>query len=197
MAALALVALLQPAAALPQRGADWPCVQARVPSLSVGAAWTGPAIDDVAGAWRQDPEIEGLVERIAMRRTPVDEAERAVTDFLAKAEAAKPDRARLLVAGLFDTLDRERSEVISGLERLTRRQRDFAGTIEADAAKLRELQGQADADQKALADLTMRVEWGTRIFEERRRSVRFACEVPVQIEQRFFLLTRAAQRSLD
>jgi hypothetical protein len=162
----------------------------------VAAAWTGPAIDDVTGTWRQDADIAALVDRITLRRTPVDEAERAVTDFLEKADGHKQDKARRLVAGLFETLNGERSEVVSGLERLTRRQRDFAATIEADAAKLRDLQSRADADPKELADLTARVQWGTRIFEERRRSVRYACEVPVQIEQRFFLLTRAAQRSL-
>ena len=58
------------------------------------------------------------------------------------------------------------------------------------------MQAKPDGDQKAIAELTNRVVWGTRIFEERRKSVRFACEVPTVIEKRFFTLTRAAQRAL-
>ncbi|MGQ4274065.1 hypothetical protein [Terrihabitans sp. B22-R8] len=197
VALLGLAAVLTgPAGAFDRRFPDWPCVQVRVPSLSAGSVWTGPPIDDALNVWRNDSEINALVERIAVRRTPLDEAERAVADFLGKAGDAKAEKARLMVAGLYETLNRERADVISGLERLTRRQRDFASSIESDAAKLRDLQAKPDADRNALTELTTKVQWSTRIFEERRKSVRYACEVPVLIEQRFFLLTRAAQRDL-
>lgn len=46
-------------------------------------------------------------------------------------------------------------------------------------------------------DLTNRVEWDTRIFEERRKTMNFVCEVPVLIEQRLFALARAIQQSLE
>jgi hypothetical protein len=37
----------------------------------------------------------------------------------------------------------------------------------------------------------------TRIFEERRKTMSFVCEVPVLIEQRLFALARAIQQSLE
>ena len=47
------------------------------------------------------------------------------------------------------------------------------------------------------ATLTDRVEWDTRIFEERRKTMNFVCEVPVLIEHRLFALARAIQQSLE
>jgi hypothetical protein len=41
------------------------------------------------------------------------------------------------------------------------------------------------------------MEWDTRIFEERRKTMNFVCEVPVLIEQRLFALARAIQQSLE
>lgn len=178
------------------RAPDWPCVQARVPALSVASVWTGPSIEEALKTWRSDPQIVDLVARVAARRTPLDEAERAVGEFIQNGGADRQEKAKLLVAGLFDTLNGERLEVVNGLERLTRRQRDFASGIEAAAARLRELQAKPDGDRKEIADLANRVGWGTRIFEDRRKSVRFACEVPTIIEKRFFALTRAVQRAL-
>src|SRR5262249_43273262 len=43
-------------------------------------------------------------------------------------------------------------------------------------------------DQSRIDELTDRVEWDTRIFEERRKTMNFVCEVPVLIEQRLFAL---------
>jgi hypothetical protein len=40
--------------------------------------------------------------------------------------------------------------------------------------------------------LTNRVEWDTRLFEERRKTINFACEVPA-----LFALARAIQQSLE
>ncbi|MFC5069046.1 hypothetical protein [Flaviflagellibacter deserti] len=199
LAAIAAIAAAVPlhANAVDRRFPDWPCVQARVGEISVATAWTGPSVEDALDIWDDDRQIADLVAHLAARRTPLDEAEKAAVEFVQNGNGDKQEKAKLLVAGLFDTLNRERLDVVNGLERLTRRQRDFATSIEADAARLRNLQSKPDADQKEVADLANRVEWATRIFEERRKSVRFACEVPVVIEQRFFALARAVQRVLD
>jgi DNA repair ATPase RecN len=195
-AAVLAAALAQPAGAADRRFPDWPCVQARVPSLSAAAVWTGPPIEEVLGAWREDARLAELVARVSARRMPREEAERAVVQFVEGLGAERAEQTRLLVAGLFETLDSERGQVIAGLERLTRRQRDLVSRIEADMASLRALQDDPAADPKRVEEIATRVQWSTRIFEERRRSVRFVCEVPVQIEQRFFTLTRAAQDRL-
>ena len=50
---------------------DWPCVQAKVPEISVAAVWDGSPIEPVASDWRNEPKIKDLVARLAARRTPM------------------------------------------------------------------------------------------------------------------------------
>ncbi|WP_159718474.1 hypothetical protein [Geminicoccus flavidas] len=193
-------ALLAPAPLLaaPQPEApDWPCVQRLVPELSTAAVWQGPPIDQALDEWRTHPEVVELINEIAPRRVPVETAEATAVGFIAADPAERERRASLLFAGLFDTLNQERGEVIAGLERLTRRQREFVRSIEADAARLRALQKDPGADPAAVKELTDRVTWQTRIFEERRRTIRYVCEVPVLIEKRLFVLGRAMQGAMQ
>jgi hypothetical protein len=197
LVAVAVAAFQPEARAADARFPDWPCVQVRVPELSAAAVWTGPSIENADDLWQKDPELRELVPELAARRVPLEEAEKSATRFVDQSGDDRQQKATLLFAGLFTTLNQERRDVINGLERLTRRQRDFAGTIEADAARLRELQAAPDADQREVQELTDRVNWETRIFEERRRTVRYVCEVPVIIEKRLFVLARAIQQALD
>ena len=39
--------------------------------------------------------------------------------------------------------------------------------------------------------------WQTRIFEDRRRVIKFVCEVPVAIDQRLFALGRMIQQGME
>jgi hypothetical protein len=199
LAAVALIALATPATALAAdpRFPDWPCNQIKVPELSVAAVWTGPAIDDVGNASQDDPNIRDVVARLAARRTPLDDAQKAIADFLAADAAARQQRARLVFAGLFRSLDHQRSEVMSGIERIFRQQKAFAEKIRSETRELQELQNKAERDQSKVDELANRIEWDTRIFEERRTTIRYACEVPVLIEQRLFALSRMIQQSLE
>ena len=52
-------------------------------------------------------------------------------------------------------------------------------------------------DQSKVDELVSRVEWDTRIFDERSKTIGYVCEVPVLIEQRLFALARAIQQALE
>jgi hypothetical protein len=176
---------------------DWPCVQAKVPDISVVAVWSGPPIDDIGDRWQDNTKVRDLVTRLAARRVLLEDAEKAIAEFVTGSADEKQEKAKLLFAGLFTVLNRDRSDVMNGIERFTRRQRVFADRIRSDTSRLRELQGNAEADQGATKELRTQVEWNTRIFEERRKTSTYACEVPVLIEQRLFALARAIQQSLE
>jgi hypothetical protein len=176
---------------------DWPCAQAKVPELSIAAMWDGPSIEQAQKTWQDDPTIKNLVERLAARHIPIEEAQKNVDHFLAGAGAAKADKGMLLFAGLFETLNRQRTEVMNGLERLQRRQRELADRIKVDVSAQHELQDQPQPDQAKLDELGTQIEWSTRIFDERRRSVRYACEVPVTIERRLFALARTIRQQME
>lgn len=192
-----LAAASRDAGAAAPRYPDWPCVQAKVPEISIAAVWDGPPIDDVMNAWHDDPAIESLVARLAARRIPLEEAQKNITDFIAAAGDGKSRKGVLLFAGLFDTLNRQRTEVMDGLERLQRRERDLADQIKADVAALRELQDKPQADQARINDLSTKIEWSTRIFDDRRKSVRYACEVPTLIERRLGALARTIRQEME
>jgi len=190
-------ALASQAHAADPRFPDWPCVQIKVPDISLAAVWAGPAIDDVGDRWQRDPKVHDLVTRIAPRRTPLEDAEKMIAEAVTGSAAEKQDKAKLLFAGLLDTLNRERATVMSGIERSFRKQRTVADRVRADVLKLRTLQDAADRDESKINELTEQLAWETRIFEDRQKAIGYVCEVPVQIERRLFALGRAIQQALE
>jgi hypothetical protein len=199
LAAAATLRLGAPEAALAAdpRYPDWPCNQLKVPEISIAAVWTGPPIDDVREGWDADPTVRDLAARVAARRTPIDEAEKLIAAFLTGSAGEKQDKAKRLFAGTFEALNRQRTEVMNGIERFTRKQKNLAGKIRAEALALRAMQDEAQHDQAKLDEMTNQVAWSTRIFEDRRKTINYVCEVPALIERRLFALGRAIQQSLD
>src|SRR5262249_51225700 len=59
--------------------------------------------------------ISALVARLAARRTPLDEAQKAIVDAITGTESERQKKAKLVFAGLFKTLNHERSEVMRGI----------------------------------------------------------------------------------
>ncbi|MCA1477175.1 hypothetical protein [Bradyrhizobium sp. NBAIM08] len=176
---------------------DWPCTQAKVPEISLAAVWGGPPLDDVQNRWKDDARISALVAKLAARKTPLDEAEKLVKEFLAGSAADKTANAKLLFAGLFDTLNAQRSQVMNGLERVSRKQRDAADKIREEAIQLQALQGATPRDEAKVQALSNELIWKTRIFEDRHKVVRFVCEVPTSIDQRLFALGRVIQQEME
>jgi hypothetical protein len=176
---------------------DWPCAQAKVPEISLAAVWDGPALDDATAKWKDDAKVSALVPRLAARRTPLDEAEKAIAEFLSASSTQKNELGKLLFAGLFDTLNAQRSSVMNGLERVTRKQREAAEKIRDDTLTLQALQDAATPDQAKVDELGNQLVWQTRIFEDRRRVIKFVCEVPTAIDQRLFALGRVIRQEME
>ena len=175
---------------------DWPCAQAKVPEISLAAVWAGPPLDDVLNKWKDDAKIAALVAKTAARRLPLDDAEKEIKAFLA-ASNDKTTNAKLLFAGLFDTLNAQRSQVMGGLERVSRKQREAADKIRSDTVALQTMQSDASPDQQKVDELSNQLLWETRIFEDRRKVVKYVCEVPTAIDQRLFALGRVIQQEIE
>ncbi|MGY4364509.1 hypothetical protein ACVW1A_000574 [Bradyrhizobium sp. LB1.3] len=197
MAALMLAVASTAARATDPRHPDWPCTQAKVPEISLAAVWAGPSLDDVQNKWKDDARVSALVSKLAARKTPLDEAEKSVKEFLAGSAADKTANAKLLFAGLFDTLNAQRSQVIGGLERVSRKQREAADQIREESIQLQALQGATPRDEAKVDALSNELIWKTRIFEDRHKVVRFVCEVPTTIDQRLFALGRVIQQEME
>jgi hypothetical protein len=137
------------------------------------------------------------VARLAARRTPMDDAKKLIAEYLTGTDADKQQKAKSLFASLYSTLNAQRDEVMSGIERFSRKQKAAAEDIRADAQKLRDMQDKAGSDQAQTEELASQLAWQTRIFEDRRKSTSYVCEVPVQIEKRLFDLGSAIAGDLS
>jgi hypothetical protein len=194
---LVVIAATQVCAAADPRYPDWPCAQAKVPEISLAQVWAGPPLDDVANKWKDDPKISALVAKLAVRKTPLEDAQKHVTDFLSAPGTDKAAAGKMIFAGLFETMNAQRSSVMSGLERVTRKQREAADKIRSDTIALQALQDATPPDQAKVDELGNQLVWETRIFEDRRRVVKFVCEVPTTIDQRLFALGRTIQQEME
>ena len=111
-------------------GADWPCVQRKVATLTSAQMWDGASVDDLT-QWRDDEQITKLIAVLASRRVPLEQAAAAIAQFAAALPQDKRDEAlKLLFAGLLSTINSDRAVVMSGIERFQQRQRARAAEIE-------------------------------------------------------------------
>jgi hypothetical protein len=200
--AIALMATLGiAAAALAQQNArqqnqDWPCQQILVERISIAAVWSGPPVEGVA--WKADSSVATLVGALAARRTELQDAERLIEEFAKTQGANKANKLIAVFAGLFETLNDERAQVIDGLLRFGAKQRELAARIRAGSARTqRTSTPPAQNSGEQVRDAGARqLEWDMRLFDERRKSLAFVCESPTLIEQRLFALARVIQRNL-
>jgi hypothetical protein len=194
VAASAPPAIAQPGA---KADADWPCQQIKTPTFSLASVWAGPQLDLSSQSWRDESNVADLETKMAQRRIPIADVESAITDFKAK---AGPDAdAKLLgsFAAAFEDLSQQRSQIIDGLDRFGRKQRALADRIRAENEAIqksadRNRDGQLPAD----ADSQERLQWDLRIFDDRRQTISYVCEVPTLIEQRIGEIARSVQKAL-
>jgi hypothetical protein len=189
--------LAQPALALDPRYPDWPCQQLKVPGISIASVWAGPSIEGIDKTEPTDTRLAELVARLAARRTPMEEARELIAEFVVGTSDEKQQKAKSLFAALYSKLNVQRDEVMNGIERFSRKQKGMAEKIRDETQQMRELQDKPNADQAQSDELANRLSWQTRIFEDRRKSTSYVCDVPVLIEKRLFDLGAAIQNVLN
>jgi hypothetical protein len=86
---------------------------------------------------------------------------------------------------------------MNGLERVTRKQREAADKIRVRYAGAASAAGCVPARSAKIDELGNQLVWETRIFEDRRRVIKFVCEVPTAIDQRLFALGRVIQQEME
>lgn len=169
--------------------ADWPCMQRKVARMDAAQIW--PDAPETAAAAERTPRERQLVREIAQRRVAVPDARQSLADYL---ETLPPTRRRAAAQTIFldllHELNRERADVINGIGRYAGKQKTLAESIRAETAKFDRLMSQPMPDQDEVAREQEALLWQTRIFDERRQSLTYVCEVPVLIEQRMFALGR-------
>jgi hypothetical protein len=190
LAALALAALGPPSLgfAADQTDPDWPCIQRKVPSLSVGQMWGGPPAE---GDWTHDPDIVRLANVMAARRTSLDEVKALATDYAGTLDPTqRQPRMALLFSGVLDRIDAERREVMGGISRYAHHQIDLSSGVKEKETTLADLKADANADPDKVEEAQDNLNWEIRLYRERAQSLTYVCETPVLLEQRAFSIAR-------
>lgn len=171
---------------------DWPCIQRRVPQISLGQVWTGPLPDEASEARAKDPKIQELAARLAQRRTSLPEAEAQIAAFA----AASPEDVAPLYFAVFERINLARGRVMSGIARYAHKQAALDKSIDEQRARFAALNAAEPQDFDAIDAAERELDWSTRIFQDRQQSLVYVCETPVILEQRAFALGRAAAARL-
>jgi hypothetical protein len=176
---------------------DWPCRQILVSRMSLAAVWSGPPIEGLA--WRDDRRIAGAVAQLAARRTSMEDADHLIEEAASSGGSGKTKALLAIFAGLFETLNDERTQVIEGLLRSGAKQRELAAKIRTEASLPQERSAgeMSDTARRETGTGASELDWDLRIFENRRQSISFVCETPAIIEQRLYALAKLIERKLE
>jgi hypothetical protein len=193
--AVAFVAAQGQSAPLRTEDPDWPCQQRLVPELTAAAYWNGPTLDGI-GDWHADPEVADLVRRLAPRKVSTQEGLSEIAAFAQSLSQDRPRRFALAFQGLLQETDRERAVLIDQLKQIGRRQHELAALVERLAAELDAIPPGAAGEAAAKRiDLQQRHDFTARNFEEIQRTIRYACETPVELDARLGAWARALQEA--
>jgi len=191
-----------PAAVTPPVGSDWPCVQAKVMTLTSAQIWDGPPVEDIKD-WHNDQAIADLVPILLSRRLSMEEVETAIEKFANSIPEGpeRNDKLTRLFAGVLHETNVVRSKVVNGIETFQQRQRGRSHRLEEQGRELAALQSRAYQDKDAalndsIAKLQNEYDWNARVFADRQANLPLACEIPVEIEQRAFAVGRAIRNHM-
>jgi len=172
---------------------DWPCVQRLVPHLSLGQVWAGPQPDDAIAALAKTAPVQEVARVIALRRTPMDQAESLIAAYAETSDAAG---LTALYLAAFEQINTSRDRVLAGIARYAHKQAGLDATIKEKRSEFARLSAAATPDFDALDAVERDIDWSTRIFLDRQQSLTYVCETPVILEQRAFALGRAVMNHL-
>ena len=198
-----ITVLIAVSAAAPAIAADfndptWPCVQRKVPTLSIGQMWTGPLIDEDV---RPGDEIEQLSGTIAVRRTPLEKAGELIDGFASDLEEDERGEAlAMLFRTVFERINEERSSIIAGIGRYAQKQTALSERIDTQRDEIVTLDGNPDKtndEWDKLEEMQDILVWDERIYKERAQSLTYVCETPVLLEKRAFSLARKMAEHLE
>lgn len=188
MTLLAGLLMATPLAAAGPPDPDWPCIQRRQPHLSIAQVWNGPLPDETTADRARDARIRDLARHLALRRTPLPEAEAMIADFAAD---HPPEDLTALFAATFDHIQRARDRVMAGITRYAHKQEALDDQIDERRAAFLAMTSAENPDFDAIDKAERDLDWSIRIFQDRQQSLTYVCDTPVILEQRAFAIGRA------
>jgi hypothetical protein len=174
---------------------DWPCKQALVPDLSYQLLWTGPSPEPHFEDWAADAKRANLVDAVTRLSLPRADAKSRLRTYLERHAPISDTAKAKIFAGIFQTIQENRSAAIAAIRRYSRGQQQAMDRISELLRRLDELLSANDPDQAKVERTRADLDMTRRVFEERRQSIRALCEQPTLMEQRLGDLARVLQRA--
>ena len=176
---------------------DWPCQQRLVPKLSASQFWNGPSVV-VSEYWRQEPRVAALVETISPRNVGAERGKALIGEFAQGLGEDKQKLVTLAFTGLLEETNGQRTDLIERIKAFARRQRELADIATQAGEDLGKIPADAEGEAaERRRDLEQRRHYVSMAFQEAQRTLRYACEAPVQLEARLGDYARALQATLQ
>ena len=127
---------------------------------------------------------------------PAYNEEAAIAEFAKSAGGDRTRRITLAFAGLLDETNRQRTDIIQRIKQLAQRQRNLADLVARLTTEL-DARPAEPAQDTARAELADRLNFNTRTYSEVQQTMRYACEIPAQLDARLGAYARALQAELS
>lgn len=182
--------------AAPAAEAPWPCAQRKVGTISGGTLWSGPDLAQGAG-WDDDGKLAQLAQKLASRRTDLDEASEDIANFAKAAGAEKDKQLTKLFVGVLDIINENRDKILHGIARYAAGQEKLAERLREESDKISAAQNEPSLNfTGGQTGAKSDYEWDQRIFNERRQALSYVCETPSLLERRAFEIAKRIQAQL-
>ena len=163
----------------------WPCIQRKVPRLSIGVLWPIPPVEA-----QLTPSASVLAETLTLRRISLAEAQVMIDRFVRENPQTPPEIYGAVFNRIFDNLDRLRTELISGIGEFSLSQIALSEKIQSSRVEMQQLEAADSPDFDKIDQIEETLEWSERIFKDRQSVVTYVCESPVLLEQRLYAIAQ-------
>lgn len=170
---------------------EWPCVQRKVETLSLGVMWPAPVDDQPLSREGKD-----LADQISLRRVDLETAEAEIARWISAHPGLDPAEPGRIFRASFERLSSTRSRIMSGIVTYAQKQTQLSARIEAAREEFATVEASETPDFDRLDTLEEQIAWDERIFQDRQRALTYVCETPVLIEKRIYALSRLLQEAL-
>jgi hypothetical protein len=162
-------------------------MQRKVEHLSIGVMWPEP----IAEASEPLPEdLRDVAARLALRRVSDEDARELLAEVAARHPDLGPDGYGRLFQATFEHIDRQRAQIVDGIERYAQNQHSLAAEIDTLESEMSELEAAEEPDFDRMDAVEAELDGRVRVFNDRARSLTYVCESPVLLEQRAYALAQ-------
>ena len=140
-------------------------MQRKVERLSAGVMWPRPI--EEGGPGPSDDEAE-LGATLALRRVSLEDAAGLVADFAGSHPETDANGWTRIFVGAFDRINRNRTDLVRGIERYATSQHGLSGEIDALRAKMDTALAASDPDYDQIDAMETDLDWKQRIFARPR-----------------------------